>query len=93
MFCEKSYRSQNDLTGHILGLHEGDPDYKCKFCGLICIRIADLKKQCLYGRTPFHLACFRGQAELAEIIMKNSAKLIIDLNAKDNDGNTAFLFA
>ena len=44
MFCEKSYRSQNDLTGHILGLHEGDPDYKCKFCGLICIRIADLKK-------------------------------------------------
>ena len=43
MFCEKSYRSQHDLTGHILGLHEGDPDYKCKFCGLISIRITDLK--------------------------------------------------
>ena len=39
------------------------------------------------------MACLYGQAELAEIIMKNSAKLNIDLNAKDNDGWTAFHFA
>ena len=42
--------------------------------------IADLKNQCWGGRTPFHLACRDGQVELAEIIMKNSAKLYIDLN-------------
>ena len=52
--------------------------------------IADLEKQCWGGQTPFHLACRDGQAELAEIIMKNSAKLHIDLNAKENWGNTAF---
>ena len=55
--------------------------------------IADLKKQCWDGVTPFHLACMNCQAELAEIIMKNSAKLNIDLNAKNNDGYTAFHFA
>ena len=55
--------------------------------------IADLKKECWGGRTPFHLACRNGQAGLAEIIMKNSAKLNIDLNAKDNDDKTAFHYA
>ena len=52
--------------------------------------IADLKKKCRNGHNPFHLACRNGQAVLAEIIMKNSAKLNIDLNAKDNIGWTAF---
>ena len=52
--------------------------------------IAELKKKCLYGRNPFHLASRNGQAGIAETIMKNSAKLNIDLNVKDNDGWTAF---
>ena len=55
--------------------------------------IADLKKKCISGETPFHWACIHGQAGLAEIIMKNSAKLDIDLNAKDNCGMTAFHLA
>ena len=55
--------------------------------------IADLKKRCRGGGTPFHFACGNGQAGIAEIIMKNSAKLNIDLNAKDDDGWTAFHLA
>ena len=56
-------------------------------------QIANLKKKCRYGQTTFYLACRDGQADLAEIIMKNSAKLNIDLNAKDNGGGTAFHLA
>ena len=52
--------------------------------------IDDLKKKCRNGLTPFHLACGDGQEELADVIMKNSAKLNIDLNVKDNGGWTAF---
>ena len=55
--------------------------------------ITELKKKCGLGKTLFHLACWDGQAELAEIIIKNSAKLNIDLNAKDNIGWTAFHYA
>merc|ERR1712197_202202 len=55
--------------------------------------IADLKEKCDFNETPFHLACRYGQAELAEFIMNNSAKLHIDLNAKDNNGWRAFHFA
>ena len=55
--------------------------------------IADLKKKCSSGQTPFHLACDNGQDDMVEIIMKNSAKLNIDLNAKDFYGNTAFHLA
>ena len=55
--------------------------------------IADLKKQCRYRRTPFHLACFNGQACIAEIIMKNSANINIELNTKNNYGTTAFHLA
>jgi len=43
---------------------------------------------------PFHLACMMGQAGLAEIIMKNSAKLNIVLNGNiPNHGHTVFHFA
>ena len=57
-------------------------------------KIADLKEICLSDETPFHLVCRNGQAELAEIIMKNSAKLNINLNAKNNIlGWTAFHLA
>ena len=31
-----------------------------------------------------------GQSKLAELFMKSSAKYNIDLNAKNNDGQTAF---
>ena len=52
--------------------------------------IADLKKQCWFGKTPFHWACRDGPAELVEFIIKNSAKLNIDLNAIDIVGWTLF---
>ena len=39
------------------------------------------------------MACWKGQAGIAEIIMKNSAQLNFDLNAKDNFGRTAFHYA
>ena len=53
--------------------------------------IADLKEKCGNGGNPFRLACQNGQAGIAEIIIKNSAKLNLDLNAKDNIGRTAFM--
>ena len=55
--------------------------------------IADLKEQCGSDETLFHLACWYGQAGRAEIIMKNSAKLNIDLNAKNICGMTGFHLA
>ena len=55
--------------------------------------IAELKKKCWVATTLFHLACRNGHADIAEFIMKNSAKLNIDLNAKDNCGWTAFHLA
>ena len=42
--------------------------------------IAELKKQCWGGKTPFHLACRNSQAELAEFIIKNSLKLNIEFS-------------
>ena len=53
-------------------------------------KITELEKKCKDGQTPFHLACENGQEDIAEIIMKNSAKFNIELNAKDNVGRTAF---
>merc|ERR1712223_1149216 len=53
-------------------------------------KIAVLKKKCTFGQTPFHFACEKGLDDIAEIIMKNSAKLDTDLNAKDRYGRTAF---
>ena len=55
--------------------------------------IADLKKKCWGGKTPFHLACMNSQAGIAEFIVKNSANLNIDLNARDNNSSTAFHYA
>ena len=46
-----------------------------------------------YTEHIFHLACGKGQAEIAEMIIKNSAELNIELNAKDDTGWTAFHFA
>ena len=56
-------------------------------------KIAELKEKCEYGETPFHFACRKGLADIVEIIMKNSVKFEIDLNAKDNGGWTAFHLA
>ena len=36
--------------------------------------VADLNEKCVYGETPFHLACENGQAGIAEMIMKNSVQ-------------------
>merc|ERR1712156_1406774 len=52
--------------------------------------ISELEKKCKDGETPFQYACKNGQEDIAEIIMKNSVKLGIDLNTKDNYGTTAF---
>ena len=52
--------------------------------------IADMNEECGISQTPFHLACRKGQAGIAETMMRNSAKLNIDLNAKDNFDGTAF---
>ena len=56
-------------------------------------KMAELEKDCKYGKTPFHMVCQNGQDDMVEIIMKNSAKLDIDLNGKDNTGMTAFHYA
>ena len=45
------------------------------------------------GWTAFHFTCFFGHSDIAEMIMKNSSQLKIDLNSKDSDGWTAFHFA
>ena len=45
------------------------------------------------GWTAFHFTCFSGHSEIAEMIMKNSSQLKMDLNRKDNYGMTAFHFA
>ena len=55
--------------------------------------INDLTEECIDGETVFHLVSRKGQVAVAEKIMKNSAKLNIDLNAKDNVGMTAFHLA
>ena len=52
--------------------------------------IADLKKDCDDDESVFHLTCRQGYARIAEMIVKNSAELNIDLNHKDIIGFTAF---
>ena len=42
------------------------------------------------GRTAWHLACYNGQTETAQLIMQNSKEFGIDLNAKSNNGYTAW---
>ena len=54
---------------------------------------AEMNEKCNFGRNPFHLACKNGQAGIAEMIMRNSARLNINLNAKDNRGFTGFRLA
>ena len=64
--------------------------------------VADLKKDCVDDRSlawnltfanPFQLACGKGQVHLAKVIMINSARLGIELNAKNSYGLTAFHWA
>merc|ERR1712223_862687 len=43
--------------------------------------------------TAFHWACVGGDVEIVEIIIKNSVLFNIDLNAKNNEGKTAFHYA
>ena len=52
--------------------------------------INDLTERSKYGGTVFHVSCTYGQAGIVEKIMRNSARLNIDLNGKENFGYTAF---
>ena len=54
--------------------------------------VADLRKECIDDRNPFHLTCGKGQVNRAKVIMINSAMLGIELNAKNRFGFTAFHF-
>ena len=45
--------------------------------------IAELIEKSSFGQTALHLACEKGQVEIAEMIVMNSAKLNIDWNAKN----------
>ena len=54
----------------------------------------DLNTKDNLGWTAFHQACFYGHPEIAEMIMKNSSELKINLNIKDKyDGCTGFHLA
>ena len=53
----------------------------------------DMNTKVRGGRTAWHLACYNGQTETAQLIMQNSNDFGIDLNAKGNNGNTAFHWA
>ena len=46
-----------------------------------------------WNETPFHFACKLGHFNIAEVIVKNSTKLNIDLNVKDCSGFTGFHLA
>ena len=43
--------------------------------------------------TPFYLACYEGHFKIAEVYIKRSAELNIDLNDRDPIGSTAFHIA
>ena len=44
-------------------------------------------------KTAWHLACFYGKTEAAQLIIQYSKDFGIELNAKDDDGRTAFHWA
>ena len=46
-----------------------------------------------WNETPFHFACKLGNFNIAEVTVKNSTKLNIDLNVKDCSGFTGFHLA
>ena len=39
------------------------------------------------------MACYNGQTETAQLIIQNSKDFVIDLNAKNDDGDTALHWA
>ena len=45
------------------------------------------------GRTAFHSACEYVSLEIVDMLLRNSAEINIDLNAKDFDGLTAYHIA
>ena len=46
----------------------------------------DLNLKNVHGRTPFHLACYFGKLQNAEVILKNSKKHSIRVFATNNQG-------
>ena len=51
------------------------------------------KDETSFGHTALDLACIRGHLDVIKILMENAALLRIDLNAKNNFGMPAFLWA
>ena len=51
------------------------------------------KDETNFGHTALDLACIRGHSDVIKILMENAALLRIDLNAKNNFGMPAFLWA
>ena len=80
---------------------KGFIDYKDYPLTRIQKMVADLRENCkddgslpwLSFKTPLQLACGKGQVNLAKAIMTNSARLGIELNAKNWVGRTAFHLA
>ena len=50
-------------------------------------------KDSRYGWTALQVACTNGKTETVQLIIQNSKDFGIDLNAKDNRGNTAWHYA
>merc|ERR1711860_61994 len=49
----------------------------------------DLNAKDNFGRKAWHLACFKGQTETAQLLIQSSKEFGIDLNAKDDNEWTA----
>ena len=47
----------------------------------------------IWENTAFHLVCRKYQWRIAEMILNKSDEFKIDLNAKDDNGETAFILA
>ena len=46
-----------------------------------------------FGRSPFHLACMRGQLLIVQILLQNVEKTDIDINEKDHHEMTGYHYS
>ena len=53
------------------------------------MKLDNLEEKDKYGRTAFHYACLRGNLDCVKILMKYN----ININAQDNNGETAFILS
>lgn len=56
---------------------------------MLCEYEADVNAVTKFNRNALHIATLRGHLEVAKVLLKNG----IDIDAFDNDGNTALHFA